>query len=132
MESGEDSYERKKLNLFGQILMTDVRDNTIDQWEGYIDGSNKGITAQEVFKQCQHFNLEDKELIKKLFSQVVDTTIHHLLVAVEQNENLNVTISLDSIESINIKDISDGLAGELYTEDGWIATFSENDDHSII
>jgi len=124
--------DKKNLDLFGQILMNDVRDITIDQWEGRLDGKNKGVTSKDVFKKCQHFSLEDKELIKKLFSQVIDTTIHHLLVAIEQNESLNVTISLDSNKSVNIEDVSDGLAGELYTGNGWIATFSKKEDHSII
>jgi len=112
------------LEYFGKILMTEVRDRTIDQWEGNIEGRMKSKHSQEIFQKLQQLNIEEREYLKQLFSEVVDTTLHYLLTMIEENEKIEMNISNDSRKSINIKQISDGLAGELYTEDGWIHSFS--------
>jgi hypothetical protein len=66
---------------------------------------------------------KEKELIKRLVPKIVDTSLHHLLWTLEQNESLELTI-YDGTKKENIAEISDGLTGELYTEDGWIYRFS--------
>lgn len=55
---------------------------------------------------------------------IVDTTLHHLLWTVEQEDLIEFTFKEDD-QIVNINEISDGLAGELYTEDGWISRFSD-------
>lgn len=66
------------------------------------------------------------ELIKDLVPEIVDTTIHNLLWTLEQEEMIDVTVNVDVDGKLaSLKDVSDGLAGELYTEDGWIFRFSK-------
>ena len=43
---------------------------------------------------------------------------------VEQNNRVKLLVN-DEEGYADIKQISDGLAGEFYTEDGWIEKFSE-------
>ena len=42
-----------------------------------------------------------------------------MLNLIEENEDLQIIVDVE-----NLNDISDGLAGELYTSDGWIHRFS--------
>ena len=66
----------------------------------------------------------DKRLVLQLIPGVVDTVLHHLLWAAEQESDLHVGIKMkNGIEEL--RDISDGLPGELYTDEGWISRFSE-------
>jgi len=119
------SVKKHILDLFGETLMLEVRDRAINEWTGIIEGRMKSPISQKIFEKLQHLQPEDKIYLKQLFSEVVDTTLHFLLSLVEESEQIDIVFHADSGETLNIKEISDGLAGELYTEDGWIARFSE-------
>ncbi len=109
------------LDVFGEILIKRVRDEAIEQWEKTIHGELKSEESQRLYKQISSSG--QSELFNDLVPKIVDTTLHHLLWTFEQNELIDIVANGDS-KQISIKEISDGLAGELYTEDGWISRFS--------
>jgi hypothetical protein len=111
----------KFLDIFGEIIMKKVRDEAINQWEMTIQGKMKSEESQNIHNLISSSG--QSELINDLVPKIVDTTIHHLLWALEQVEAIDVSIYSGNI-LVSIKEISDGLAGELYTEDGWINRFS--------
>jgi hypothetical protein len=113
------------LDTFGEILIKKVRDGAIQDWESIINGKMKSQRSSEIREKLSSFNDEQIEIIKDLFPMVVDSTLHHLLWTLEQEDTIELTIEVNQKVS-NIRDISDGLAGELYTEDGWIMRFSQN------
>jgi hypothetical protein len=115
---------KNALDYFGELLMSGVRDETISSWDMIVNGKMKGITAQQVMEKISSFNEEQIEVLKWLIPKVTDSCLHNLLTTIEQNDELKVTISEGQIDT-NIKQISDGLEGELYTEDGWITRFSK-------
>jgi hypothetical protein len=114
----------KPLDLFGEILMEKVRDFTIEVWEKTIKGEMKSEESQKLHRLISDSG--QSELIKDLVPEIVDTTLHNLLWMLEQEELINVTVNVDGDEKqASLKEESDGLAGELYTEDGWIYRFSK-------
>jgi hypothetical protein len=113
--------DAKFLDLFGEILMKNVRDEAIEQWNMTIQGKMKSEESKRLHNLISLSS--QSELINDLVPKIVDTTLHHLLWTLEQEESIDVTIN-DGNKPVSIKDISDGLAGELYTEDGWINRFS--------
>lgn len=62
---------------------------------------------------------KENPLLRVLVPKIVDTTLHHLLWMLEQEESLELMVN-DEIKKEIINEISDGLSGELYTEDGSI------------
>ena len=110
----------QRLDFFGELLMNRVRDEAIYDWERIIEGQTKAKESIEI-----HNSLSDKEkdLIRRLVPKVVDTKLHHLLWTLEQDDSLELLVN-DGTKKENIAEISDGLTGELYTEDGWIYRFS--------
>ncbi|GAC44241.1 hypothetical protein [Paenibacillus popilliae] len=118
------SDNNQVLNFFGQILMEKIRDEAIDDWERIFQGKMRDNDSKKIFEALSSFNPEQIQFIINLFPKIVDTTLHHLLWTLEQEEDVNVLIKNDENMFLNIKEISDGLAGELYTEDGWISRFS--------
>jgi len=118
--------EKLALDIFGQILIKTVRNEAIDDWNRISNGKMKDKESQEIFEALKSFKPEQIEFIVSLFPKIVDTTLHHLLWLLEQNEIINVMVKSDQDTLINIREVSDGLAGELYTEDGWISRFSSN------
>lgn len=114
------------LDKFGHVIMKRVRDEAVTDWKMMIDGRMKGESAEKVRELIQSLSDADKKLLLQLIPGIVDTVLHHLLWTVEQESDLQIGIKMDdSIE--DLRDISDGLPGELYTDKGWIARYSEED-----
>ncbi|MCM3749960.1 hypothetical protein M3223_21730 [Paenibacillus pasadenensis] len=59
-----------------------------------------------------------REWLLDISAQIVDTTLHYFLWAIEENEKINVSIQNRDGELEETKTLSDGLPGELYSEDG--------------
>jgi hypothetical protein len=115
-----------ELERFGKILMERVRDQAILHWEKVLTGEMKDKSSKQLFEEfVQTFTEEQQQRIVDISSQVVDTTLHYLLLAIEEENRIIVLTQNDEGEVVEIKKISDGLAGELYTEDGWILKYSK-------
>jgi len=112
------------LDKFGMLLIRKVRDEAISDWKKMIHGQMKGASAEQVREILRPLSAEDKEIVTQIIPGIVDTVLHHLLWTVEQNADLQLGIRTDQgIESL--REISDGLPGELYSDEGWIARFSK-------
>ncbi len=113
------------LDKFGELLIRGVRDKAIDDWERFISGAIKGITGEHIKRQIVVFTPEQKESLSKLIPLIADTTLHHLLFTAEQEQGRQLIINNPKEGTAqNVREISDGLAGELYGNHGWIARFS--------
>jgi len=112
------------LDKFGELLMKRVRDKAIADWERIVGGQMKGVTAERVRQQLASFNDEEKATVLKLVPQIVDSTIHHLLFTIEQENSIEVRVSDANLPPQNVREASDGLSGEPYGNNGWIARFS--------
>ena len=100
--------------------MTSVRDRSIDRFEKIQSGSLKAPKAIELHDLLSQFSIEQQSIIKKLIIESVDNTIFNFLFMFEENEDKKILVS-----DININEISDGLSGELFSDDGWISRFSK-------
>jgi hypothetical protein len=111
------------LDLFGELLMKKVRDESIEMSDRIIEG--KMTDRRLSYVNNLLLENEDNELIRALIPRIVDITLHHLLWTIEQEESIDV-LSLDETGHMtSIRKISDGLPGELYTDRGWIARYSQ-------
>lgn len=125
INKGEIFLSKSALDYFGEIIIKRVRDEAIDDLERIISGKMKGTVNERIYARTSTFSPNDLEFIEDLLRRAVDRTLHHLLWTFEQEENLNIAINSETETVESVRDISDGLAGELYTEDGWIARFSK-------
>jgi hypothetical protein len=101
--------------------MTHVRDEAIADWDMIIEGKMKDAVSQRIARAVEK-RPEHKALIHELIPQIVDTTLHHLLWTLEQDDSLELQVHDDSGETTNVADESDGLAGDLYD---WLPRFSK-------
>ncbi|MGG4443728.1 epimerase [Brevibacillus fortis] len=116
---------KKALDFFGEALMSKVRDEAIIHWDYVTNGKMKGEHSEQIYNQLSEFTPEQRELVQRMIPKVVNTTLHYLLWMLEQEEAIDVAVKLESEEVESIREISDGLTGELYTEDGWFERFSK-------
>lgn len=81
--------DAKFLDLFGEILMKNVRDEAIEHWDMTIQGK---IMSEESQRLHNLISLSgQRELINDLVPPIVDTTLHRLLWTFEQDESIDVT-----------------------------------------
>ena len=106
---------------FGKDLMKEVRDRTIRQYNKTIKGLMKAEDDQALFRRYESLDDNAKGLIKDLIPLIVDTSLHFTLCMIEDSDDFTLCIGED-----DIRDLSDGLAGELYGNEGWIAKYSSD------
>lgn len=107
------------LEKFGKIFIEETRDISIRNMNKRIDGTMKGEESQIIYKKIAGFTDEQKEILKFVVSETVDNVLDSFLFMVEQHENISLLYN-----DTNLNEESDGLSGELYTEDGWIEKYS--------
>ena len=118
--------EQKLLEEFGKILMNDVRDWVILINEQTSSGEMGGKGSNIWYEQIETLTDDQKGLLLSFAKRSVDYTLHHFLWMLQQHENLKLIIKNEETgEEVNLEKISDGLCGELYTEEGWIERFSQ-------
>ena len=108
------------LDEFGKVFIDSVRDNTIDNFERMFDGRMKGLTAEEVRDKLSLFDDYQKSILLWMIAKAVDQCMHNMLFMLEEHEEIRILFDKE-----DIIEESDGLAGELYTEDGWIKKYSK-------
>jgi len=109
------------LDLFGKQLMTSVRDRSIDKFDKIIAGTMKSSKAMELHGLLTQFDAAQLKTVRILIGEAVDNTLFNFLTMLEEADDDMQLL----VKETNIVEASDGLAGELLTEDGWIESFSK-------
>lgn len=112
--------DKEVLNGFGKELISSTRDRSIEKFDRIASGALKSQRDFELHSLVQQFDENQKKAIRTLVVEVVDNTLFNFLVMIEQSEEMRLLVSGRSLN-----EISDGLSGELLTEDGWIEQFSK-------
>ncbi|MCE2573745.1 hypothetical protein [Motilimonas eburnea] len=111
----------KDSEKFGKLISQELRDKALNRYLDLESGRLKSPSMRELMSKLSGFSSDQKELVRKLLTECIDTGIHDFLFALEEeNEEIKVTIN-----GHDIAKESDGLSGEIYTDDGWFEKYSE-------
>lgn len=112
--------------VLGKCLVEQVRDRSIDKFDKTLHGTLRSPLALELNKNLSKFSSEEQELIRKLIVNSIDETVYNFLWMLEENtDRFNLFYNNDKGSTENVVHASDGLSGEIFSEDGWIATYSK-------
>ena len=114
----------KELDKFGQFLMKNFRDNAIYKINSLFEGHSKAPAYQKLQNSLKPIKDEEKEIIKKAFIISLDSGLHDFLFSLQESTDNKEGIEV-LVNGTNIASQSDGLQGELFTEDGWLSKYSE-------
>jgi hypothetical protein len=117
--------DKEFLDKFGKLLIQEVRDPSIQKWEKYVSGQMKGERAKAISSLLTSFSDEQRRIIVSFAPYIVNNVLHNLLQMLEDEEEIDITVSIDGETSSTLRDISDGLGAEIYNDEGWIVRFSE-------
>ncbi|MHA6636881.1 hypothetical protein ACX3OY_24220 [Citrobacter farmeri] len=118
--------DKELLDSFGQEVMSSVRDQAIFEFEAILTGKMKSASAMKLHNELKVFDKQQVDVLRKTIFTSIDNVIYNALNMLEQNEDsMKLLISEDGNNERNVVEISDGLSGELFTENGWIEKFSK-------
>jgi hypothetical protein len=116
---GTDSLE-----AFGRFLMVNLRDRAIRYCDQLIGRKLKAPSVANLQADLQTLSGEQLSIVRRCVVRVTDYAIHDFLFQLQECAGLEDAIQI-YVNGIDIAEASDGLHGEPYTEDGWMAKYSE-------
>lgn len=121
---GRKKMNNQELDIFGEFLMEELRDKIIKRFDMIDAGLLKSPSTQQLIQDYKQFNKDHKEIIKRVLINSVDSGLHDFLFKIQEEQDMNGRIKV-KVNGIDIAEVSDGLHGELFTEDGWIQKYSK-------
>ena len=121
------SNEQLALDLFGEALISKVRDTQIQLWDKTLAGTVNHRNYKQVYtKLSKLFNAEQLSTLENLIPWIVDNTIADILgMLQEKHREIDIIIRVNGEVAQSLYAVSDLLNSELWGEDGWIARFSK-------
>ena len=114
-----------KLNAFGELFIEEVRDRTIDKFYRIVEGKMKDSNSLELHNLISRLDENAKSVLSRVALDIIDNQMFNTLTVFEQNEDYILGYIDDEETLHNMNDESDGLAGELFGDDGWIKKHSK-------
>ncbi len=125
-ELPQSSQNQKASDLFGELLMSRVRDTQIQFWDQTLVGETRHANYQQVYEALsQSIDAQQLASIRDLIPYVVDNVIAHFLGMLEARKEIDIAVHLEGQTVPNLRKVTEGLESALYGEDGWIAKFSK-------
>ncbi|MFC0779273.1 hypothetical protein [Flavobacterium sp. HJSW_4] len=112
------------LELFGDFLVKNLRDKGIKNAETLLNNKSKSPSLLKLQSELNNFSEPQKALIKEVVIKSIDTAIHDFLFAIQELSDFENNIQI-LVNGQNIVELSDGIHGESFSDDGWNAKYSE-------
>jgi hypothetical protein len=109
-----------RLDKFGKFLVKNLRDTGISKAEGLLNGAWKAPALISLQTELGKLSDAQKEIVKKTVINSIDTAIHDFLFALQERADFDNDIQI-IVDGENVAEISDGIHGEAYADEGWYA-----------
>lgn len=113
----------EELDIAGEFLMKHFRDNALSKLDALIEGKLNAPGLLSLQSSIVSLEDEEKEILKKACIESLDSGLHDFLFALQEASDNNENIKF-LVNGKNIAELSDGLQGELFTEEGWFSKYS--------
>ena len=111
------------LDIAGKFIMKHFRDNALLKLDSLLEGKLKAPRLLALQSYIGSLESEEKEILKKACIESIDSGLHDFLFALQEASDNNENIKF-LVNGKNIAELSDGLQGELFSEDGWFSKYS--------
>lgn len=114
---------KESLDRFGEFVIENLFDQGISKFQRLSNGEMKTPSLKTLQEELKSFNEKELEIIQKLVIEVMTSSTHDLLFAIQESAELDDGIQI-KVNNKNVAELSDGLHGEIFTEKGWIKKYS--------
>jgi len=114
----------KSLDKFGKFIIENLFDKGIYHFQELSKGTFK-LHPDQTENPFDQFDDAQKKLMEEVVKKILTSATHDFLFALEERNDMEEDIQV-IVDQENIAELSDGLQGELFTEDGWLYKYSEH------
>lgn len=116
--------QQSSLDKFGEFIVVNLRDKAIETAEMLLENGSKSPQTKILQDELSTFNAAQKAIVANTVKASIDAAIHDFLFAIEEQADFENDIQI-IVNEENIVEMSDGLQGELFTQDGWLEKYSK-------
>ena len=120
----EDNYAA--LDNFGKGLMQYSRDRTLNTASEILQGKIKSPNHKIVGETLQNLTPEERKAVEDLAKLLFNEMFFEFEQFLNEHAEYKLVYS-DGESEVDLLDLSDGLFGEMFGDDGWIEKYSEFD-----
>jgi hypothetical protein len=111
----------EQLDKFGEFFVQNLRDKMLHNLEMMFGGGWKAPELQELQVKLSGLTDAQKQTFQELVERITTAGMHDLLFAIADSGGA-VRVLVDGQD---VAELSDGLQGEIFGDDGWITRFSK-------
>lgn len=113
-----------ELEKFGSFVIKNLWDRAIEHHDLLAKKHWKSPALQEVQGALASLDEEQKEIVRRCVVEAVNVGLHDFLFALQETHDLEKGIKV-LVDGKNVAELSDGLQGEPYGSEGWIAKYGK-------
>jgi hypothetical protein len=121
---GNMPQKKEALDYFGQFLMKNYRDKTLNTLDVALANKWKSVSLREFQAFLQTLNDQQRKTLSKGFQYLLDSALHDLLFSLQEENHFEGRIQI-LVDGYDVVELSDGIHGEQFGEDGWIEKYSD-------
>lgn len=118
------------VDKFGKFIVENLRDKGIDFAEGLLKKHWKAPSLLEMQNEIANLNDTQKTAFINAITETIDGAIHDFLFAFQEQADFDNEIQI-LVDGQNIVELSDGIHGEAYSDEGWFAKYSRHKSNTL-
>jgi len=118
------------VDKFGAFVIHRFRDNSIDHFDRLATQSHKAPALVDLQRRLAKLPKDVQAVVRDCVVSCIDKGLHDLLFGLVESQDTDGGIAV-IVDGTNVADASDGLHGEQFSEDGWIARFGAFDENGV-
>ena len=115
---------QSSLDKFGELVIRNLRDSGLEFFDGLAQGRWKAPELLDLQAELGKLPQRECDTVRCCVDRVLSRAMHDFLFALVEAHDRNGKLDV-VIDGESVIEESDGLHGEPYGEEGWIARFSK-------
>ena len=115
----------QSLDKFGEFYVRNLRDKMLQDLDMLLSSSWKSPSILNLQNRISELPEHSRDLIREVVEHIVMTGMHDLLFALQAESDNDGAIRL-TVDGVEVAKESDGMHGEIFSDEGWIARFSQH------
>lgn len=114
----------QSLDKFGEFYVRNLRDKMLHDIDMLLSGAWKAPSVLNLQKMLADLPEDSRDLIREVAEHMVVTGMHDFLFALQEEADNDGAIRL-MVDGVEVAKESDGMHGEISSDERWIARFSQ-------
>ncbi len=114
----------KEMEKLARLVISQLWNQPIEHHDLLAQGHWKAAALHELQTSLAALSEEQKEIVRRCVMEALNVGLHGFLFALQQAHDYKSGIGV-FVDGVNAAEISDGLQGEPYGDNGWIEKYGK-------